>query len=115
MKSYYIRIETIAHVQPRPYADHEYIEELTFSQDDWHTDAAEARRPWYPPREFAIEIARVHCPWVDKDDPRYDWASRTFVAFERLEPSPRGNSALGPVSENHSDRWRIHVRSAYTD
>lgn len=105
-----VRFVILKHGQQGAYSDHEYVYDFYFTQGD------EGRiRPWFPHRETAMAFARAACPWVDKDDPKYNWASRTLISFDRLDPTPHGNQTLGPVTEGHSDKWRIHVRSAYTD
>ena len=111
-----VTCKTIAHGQPRPYADHEYINELIFSQDDYHTNVPPGTQvPWYVDREQALKFARLFCPYIETDDPDYNWASRILIAFDRIEPTPHGNPTLGFVRDDCSDKWRIHVRAAFTD
>ena len=119
MSNHYIKDECLQHGQPQAYADHEYIHVITFTQDDWHTpkpgEPARPIIPWYTDETTAFGIARILVPYMDKDDPNANWASRFLVSFDRLTPTPHGNPTLGPVHEDSSDRWRIHVRSVFTD
>ena len=126
MSKKYIEIKTISHGQPRPYADHEYVQILEFRQDDPRTEEFLERnrlpkiRPMYVHREIALATARIYCPYVEKEDPSYNWASRTLLAFVRLDPTPDveylpGQARATAPSQDHSDRWRIHVRQAFTD
>lgn len=117
----YVTDECHQHGQPRPYADHEFVHIITFTQDDWkvrpETEKDQPRpiRSWYPDSVTALEFARLFCPFKNRDDPTANWADRFLVSFERLEPTPHDNPTIGPVSSDRSDRWKIHVRSAFTD
>lgn len=121
MSTAYIKIETIQSGQPEPYADHEYVEEISFTRDDYRDKEWLKKQgyvlivPDYRHRKFALSVARLFCPWTEPGDVDYDWASRHFVSFERLEPTPRENPSIGDVTPDFSDRWRIHVRSTFTD
>lgn len=105
------------HGQPTAYADHEYVQELVFTQTDWRINAGpdDLMVPWYVSKDVAMSYAKIVCPWVEKNDPKFSWASRTLVSFSMFPPNPIKSATIGPVAEGHSDRWKVHVRAAYTD
>jgi hypothetical protein len=112
----FIEIQTLMSGQPRPYADHDYISEFTFTTEDGRTPEYLEKNnlpiivPNYVTRNHALAIARLYVPFVDDDDPKRDWASRRLVYFEGLKTgSPPSRDP------NMFHRWRIHVRAAYTD
>lgn len=121
MNKKYIEIEVLQSGQPRPYADHEYVEVITFTTDDWHTqewlveNGRPLVRPMYVREEFALTVARLYCPYQDLGAPDYDQYARHLISFEAMEPTPHGNPSLGAVKEGYSDKWKIHVRAAFTD
>lgn len=114
----YVTDECHQHGQPRPYADHEYVHIIIFTQDEWRLRPKEEKdqprpiRPWYPDEPTALAYARLFCPFKDTPSHPYE---RILVSFERLEPTPHGNPTLGPLPPDHSDRWKIHVRAMFTD
>lgn len=123
----YVEIDHVQGGQPRPYADHEYVHVLTFTQDDGRRkDYLEANglplvRPLYVDEAKAHAIARIFCPYLDRTDPEANWASRFLVSFEKYDPTPylvgEGTAYVETLlpGEGRSDRWKIHVRAAFTD
>lgn len=124
--SEYLEVKTLAHGQPRPYADSDYIMEFIFTRDDSRlTEFLKKNNlpkivPRYIPGDIALMIARAYCPYVDKGSEEDNWAQRHLVSFDRLEPTPHQMTSPGwsgtlTVNPKTSDRWRIHVRAAFTD
>lgn len=121
MSSRNIHVETKKYGQPRPYANHEYLDVLTFTRSDERTTAFLEKNnlprmiPWYVDRESALKFARTACPYLEPGDKGFNWAAKKLKYFLRLEPTPHGNPTLGPVSDNCSDKWEIFVESDFTD
>jgi hypothetical protein len=116
----YIEVENLQSGQPRPYADHEFVDVLTFTRDDgrrpeWlDKNGLPQIVPYYVDQHFAFAIAKQFCSFVEKGDPNANWASRFLVSFDRLPPTPPSQSDF-QVREDSSDKWKIHVRSLFTD
>lgn len=117
----YIDIEVLQHGQPRPYADHEYVQVVTFNRDDWHTKEWLVKNnmpliiPDYVSEHVALTVARLYCPYTELGAPDYNPYARHLVSFEALPPTHHGNPSVGMPTDGSSDRWKIHVRAAFTD
>lgn len=89
-------VKWLAAGQPRKYADSEYTFILILDQVG-HQDGK-----WKPRNlndDLVQKIARVVAKeWVDKDDPKHNWASPTLKAFSKIEEG----------------QWRFHIVAAYT-
>ena len=115
----YIEVESVQSGQPRAYSDSEYVSIVTFRRDDGRMkDWLEEKglpliTPYYVTREMALKVARAFEDYQEEGDPGFCWASRQLVSFEAMDPTPSGER--GPASQGRSDRWRIHVRAAFTD
>lgn len=124
--NHYVEIKTVAHGQPRAYADNEYIQELVFTRDDGRDpDYIKKHKlpkivPNYVDREKALAIARAYCPYVEVGSEGDNWAARHLVDFEMMPAtmhqmsSPGWSGPLTPAP-GKSDKWKIHVRSTFTD
>lgn len=115
-----IVVDSLQSGQPRPYADSEYISEITFKREDGRVKEWLDKNnlphivPCYVDEEKALAVARIFCPYVEKSDPKANWASRFLISFEMLDPTPPAKETFR-VNTGFSDRWKIHVRSAFTD
>lgn len=116
----FIEVDVQQSGQPRPYADSEFVQVITFKMEDGRVKEWLDKNnqpyiiPHYVSEEKALAVARIFCPYVEKSDPKANWASRFLVSFQMLDPSPPAKDTFG-VTKGFSDRWKIHVRSAFTD